>query len=109
MKKSIILIATLIAGLALFSVSCEVVPQESCEQEMFCNDTEEVTACCTEGADCVFKYNGVEYPDTEQGMIDLINALDCTDAKSDCFEQEKVYMMDQLRSLMTRAHDGLGK
>ena len=109
MRKTLILLTLLLGGLAVFSLSCELENIESCEQELFCDGTKEVTACCVMGGDCVYTYNGVDYPDTEQGMADLLVALDCANAKSDCYEEELFFLEEQLKALMARAHDGLQK
>jgi len=47
---------------------------EECTADEFCS--EPVTACCTDGT-CVYEYDGVEYPDTDQGLSDLSDAIGC--------------------------------
>lgn len=106
MKKKIFFMSLLLAGafaIAALNTACEEDPKEACEQDLFCYDTVEVTACCTDGADCYYTYGGVEYPDTDQGLLDLIAALDCTSTKSATINGENIEMIARLQALLEEA------
>ena len=77
MKKGAYLFLAIIAvTLSTVWYSCEEKPpEETCLADDYCEIT--VTVCCDDDNVCVFKYNGKEYPDTEQGMTDLLDDLNC--------------------------------
>ncbi|MFC2151061.1 hypothetical protein ACFLSE_00925 [Bacteroidota bacterium] len=102
MKKLLLILTFVLTG-AIFVVntSCEDDPKEACEQDLFCDDTVEVTACCTDGANCYYTYNGINYPDTDQGLLDLIEALDCS-TKSVSIDGDD-YMVVRLQALLEEA------
>jgi len=103
MKKKLFVLVLLFIGafaVATMNTGCEDDPKEACEQDLFCDDTIEVTACCTDGKDCYYTYNGVEYPDTDQGLADLAAALDC--AKS-ATKSEQNFIMVKLQALLESA------
>ena len=104
MKKKIFVLSTLIIG-AIFAIitSCEKDPVEACEQDLFCDGTTEVTACCTDGADCYYTYNGIEYPDTQEGLADLVAALGCATTKSMAIDGENSDMVIRLQALLEEA------
>jgi hypothetical protein len=105
MKKTFIIIAfAILGGTLALNTGCELDPEETCQQDMFCDGTVSVTACCTDGEDCYYSYKGKKYPDTEQGLADLIDALDCTTAKkSASFEEQKAFLVARLKYLIEDA------
>lgn len=104
MKKSIFIISMLLLGAVVaLNTGCEEDPKESCEQDLFCDSTVEVTACCTDGADCYYTYNGQNYPDTQQGLQDLIAALDCTTTKSASLEEANEELGHRLQAMLEEA------
>jgi len=102
-KKVFILSLLLIAAIITVHTACEQDPIEACEQDLFCDGTVEVTACCTDGEDCYYTYNGQEYPDTEQGLLDLIAALDCPTKKSISVDGINEDMITHLQALIEDA------
>lgn len=108
MKKKVFVLVLLLMGafsLAVINTGCEDDPKEACEQDLFCDDTVEVTACCTDGEDCYYTYGGVEYPDTEQGLIDLLEALNCESTKSASVENGRDYVIARLEALLEEARE----
>ena len=106
MKKKLFFISLLFVGaisMIVLNTACEDDPKEACEQDMFCDDTVEVTACCTDGKDCYYTYNGVDYPDTNEGLADLIEALDCAKSKSVSIDGPNAEMIARLQELLERA------
>jgi hypothetical protein len=68
---------------------------------MFCDNSVKVTACCTDGKDCYFTYDGKKYPDTEEGMDRLIQDINCTTAKNFTSVAEKnAYFYQRLQWLV---------
>jgi len=107
MKKKFLILTLIFAGalVALYS-GCEEDPIEECVQEEICPEAPEVTACCTDGADCVFTYNGYEYPDTDEGYNRLIDSLGCgSSKKSESLNKENDYLFSQLQSLLEKARE----
>jgi len=105
--KSIIGIA-LIACMPFTFSSCEETGDESCEQQdmnevMNCGAEKNVEVCCTEGADCVYKYNGTEYADNVEGLNNLADALGCTYKSSPAYEDEKALIIKYLKELKDKA------
>ncbi len=101
MKKGLFLLTLLfIGGAILLNTGCEEDPKEACEQDMFCDGEVAVTACCTDGEDCYFTYNGKNYPDTAEGIEDLIADLNCTTTKAAAEEDEHTFIYAQLESLV---------
>lgn len=106
MKKKIVFISMLLIGAAsmvVLNTACEEDPKEACEQDLFCDDTMEVTACCTDGSDCYYTYNGVDYPDTAEGLSNLVEALDCTTTKSVTIDGPNGEMVARLQALLEEA------
>lgn len=105
MRKGLIIFTMLfIAGVAAVNTGCEEEPLEACEQDLFCDGTVEVTACCTDGQDCYYTYNGVDYPDTNEGITNLIEALDCTTAKKASMEDDAyAYTFARLKTMLEEA------
>ena len=55
MKKSLAFITMMLFGaIIIMHVGCEMEPQETCQQDKFCDGTVSVTACCTNGEDCYY-------------------------------------------------------
>jgi hypothetical protein len=102
MKKTFVIIAILlIGGVVALTTGCEDDPKEACQQDMFCDGTVSVTACCTEGEDCYYTYNGNEYPDTDEGLTQLIEDLDCTTTKStEHMEGDELSIRERLEWLL---------
>ena len=101
----LLLLPVVALGLVFFlHISCKSNPLESCEQDEICTG-KSVTACCTEGAACVYTYNGKKY--TESEMDQLSKDLGCTSKKSACYEDELAELRSRLEALMERAHSGL--
>lgn len=103
MKKIIFIFAALtITFVAVHLYSCEDDPKETCKQDEFC-DAKMVTTCCTDN-DCVYKYNGVEYTESEED--DLAEILSCTvpsaGLKSGNLEDETAEIKARLRALMAK-------
>ncbi len=98
--------------LAVSYSSCEKDSGESCEQQdmnqiLNCGAETNVEVCCTTGAGCVYKYNGVEYPDTNAGLNNLADALGCTYKSSPNYDKEKDIIIEHLISLKDRAWSGV--
>lgn len=103
---------TIIGLLAFTYSSCEKTSDESCEQQdmneiLNCGAEKNVEVCCTTGAGCVYKYNGVEYPDNSTGLNQLADALGCTYKSSPAYDQEKEIIIKHLISLKDRASSSL--
>ncbi len=106
-----------IAIIALIPVAfsgCEDTPEdtidESCEQQDMneiydCGAEKNVEVCCVSGADCVYKYNGVDYPDTDTGLNNLADALGCTYKSSDDYEEQNALLIKSLIALKERARN----
>ncbi|MFY0627430.1 MAG: hypothetical protein JXR07_14105 [Reichenbachiella sp.] len=88
----------LIVFSAFFLTFCGEEDEETCSADDFCSETVTVTVCCTDGS-CVYQYDGEEYPDTDQGLDDLTDALACTTAKSE--------LIPSLRTLAAGVRNGL--
>lgn len=104
--KKILFILTLVtigAFIALNTGCKDDDPVEACEQDLFCDNTVEVTACCTDGEDCYYTYEGVKYSDTDQGLRDLVEALDCSTTKSISVDGPNADMVIKLKSLLESA------
>ena len=107
--KPLVTIAILIL---LSFTACEKVTDENCEQYdmneiLNCDSETNVEVCCVSGADCVYKYNGVEYSDTSSGLNDLADALGCTYKSSANYEEEKQLIIKHLIALRERACNGI--
>ncbi len=91
--------------------SCETTPAESCEQQdmndiMSCGAEKIVEVCCTEGAACVYHFNGKDYPDSSDGLNDLADALGCNYKSSEANEAQRELIIKHLIELMERARYG---
>lgn len=109
--KSILGIALAIIVLLSFS-ACEKAATESCEQQdmneiLNCGGEKNVEVCCEAGLSCVYKFNGVEYPDTSSGLNDLAEALGCAKKKSSDYDNQKQMIIEYLISLKEQASAGL--
>ncbi len=109
--KSLITITIVI----LFSLSfsaCEKSSDESCEQQdmseiLNCGSEKNVEVCCTTDSDCVYKYDGQDYPDTEEGLNDLSDALGCNYKSSVKNDEQKQLIIKHLIALKDLACNGL--
>ena len=105
--------AVLIIALISFSQSaCEKADNESCEQQdmneiLNCGSEKNVEVCCVTGSGCVYKYNGQDYPDTQEGLNDLADVLGCTYKSSANNEDEKKLIISNLISLKDKAWAGV--
>ncbi len=102
MRKAIAIIKLmLVGGFLLMNASCEQEAKETCQQDVFCDGSVTVTASCTNGKDCYFTYNGEKYPDTEEGIDNLINDLNCSTAKNfSSVEEKNAYFYQRLQWLV---------
>lgn len=108
--KSFMAIA-MIALIPFVFTACEDTSAESCEQQdmnevLNCGVEKNVEVCCTEGAACVYKYNGTEYADTNEGLTDLADALNCTYKSSVDYQEQKDLIIKLLIDLKDRARIG---
>lgn len=104
MKKGFLIFSLLLLGSLIFIITnCEKDPAEYCEQDEICTD-KFVTVCCTEDQ-CVYKYNGNEYPDSNEGRDQLAEALGCPSTKSTSYENDMTAIIIQLQELMDKVHE----
>ena len=102
----------LIAAVPVFYSGCtDDGSDESCEQQdmneiLTCDGETNVEVCCVAGADCVYKFNGEEYPDTAQGLNDLADALGCTYKSVEAQTSEKAFIIQKLEELRDKARFG---
>jgi len=92
--------------------ACEDSLTESCEEQdmneiLDCGSEKNVEVCCETGSDCVYKYDGLEYPDTTEGLTDLADALGCTYKSSDGYDEEMQLIISTLIELKERALVGV--
>lgn len=97
--------------ISLASPACEKAAAESCEQQdmnevLNCGTEKNVEVCCVTGEPCVYKYNGIEYPDTDAGLNNLADALGCNYKSSDENNEQKQLIITQLIALRDRACAG---
>lgn len=108
--KSFMVIA-LIAIMPFVLTSCEPTGESCAQQDMnevlTCDAEKNVEVCCTEGADCVYKYNGTDYPDTEDGLTNLADALDCTYKSSVDSKEQRKLIIKLLIELKNKAKAGI--
>jgi len=98
----------LIALIPLAFSGCEDSSDESCEQQdmneiLTCDGEKNVEVCCTAGADCVYKFNGTDYPDTETGLNNLADALGCTYKSADDYDEQNALIIKTLIALREKA------
>jgi len=108
--KSVIAIA-FIALLAIPYSSCNKEDEESCEQQdmnevLNCGEEKNVEVCCVSGSSCTYKYDGNEYPDTDQGLNDLADALGCSYKGSAEYEAQQIIIKAELLKLRDLASCG---
>lgn len=108
--KSFLAIA-FISVLALPYNSCQKADEESCEQQdmnevLNCGEEKNVEVCCVSGSSCTYKYNGTEYPDTDQGLNDLADALGCSYKGSADYETQQEIIKTELLKLRDLASCG---
>jgi hypothetical protein len=78
-KKLFLLPLLLITLLSIVQYGCETDPEEVCEEYAACDVS--ATACCTDETNCYYKYNGITYPDTDEGLAALLEAM-CPEASA---------------------------
>ena len=81
MKKVLYTLSVIATTFILLTIyRCETDPDEICKLDPnpICED-KNVTTCCTED-ECVYKYNGKEYPDSDEGRIQLAKDMGCSSA-----------------------------
>jgi hypothetical protein len=105
--KSIAAIA-IIALISLSIPACEKEEDESCEQQdmnevLNCGEEKNVEVCCVSGSACTYKYNGTEYPDTNEGLSNLADALGCSYKSTDDYEKQKQIIIEHLVNLKNLA------
>lgn len=103
-KKLLYLGLSFITAALLFTISCgEEDDDETCGEEDIC-DGKTVTACCSTDNSgdyaCVYKYNGVEYPESE--IDDLADVLGCSSTKSTNYDEDNEYVIAALEALMEK-------
>jgi|GEM_PF-1509792 len=108
--KSLVAIA-IIALISLPFSACEDTASESCEQQdmneiLECGAEKNVEVCCTTDADCIYKYDGQDYPDTNEGLTDLADALGCTYKGSADYKEQHELIIKNLVALKERARVG---
>jgi hypothetical protein len=104
-----------LAIITLISLSfsaCEKAANESCEQQdmnqiLNCGSEKNVEVCCTTNSACVYKYNGIEYPDTEAGRNNLSDALGCNYKNSANYDEQKQLIIKHLIALKEKAANGV--
>lgn len=102
-------IALTIITIVIVPISgCTETPIESCEQQdmnqiLDCGVEKNVEVCCETGADCVYKYAGQDYPDTQAGLNDLADALGCDYKSSVDMAAQKELIIKSLKALRHRA------
>jgi len=102
----------MIALIPLAYSGCESTDDESCEQQdmnaiMDCGSEKNVEVCCTSGSECVYKFDGLDYPDTTTGLNDLADALGCTYKSADENEVDKALVIQHLIAMKERALEGI--
>jgi len=88
--------------------SCNDVITETCEQQdmnevLNCDSEKIVEVCCETGTACVYKYNGQDYPDTDEGLSNLADALGCTYKSTVVNSKQKELIIQTLISLKEKA------
>ncbi len=101
-----------IAIISLSYTGCEKTADDSCEQQdmnqiLDCGSEKNVEVCCTTGASCVYKYNGQEYPDTNEGLNNLADALGCNYKSSAEKAEQKQLIIKHLIALKDKASSGV--
>jgi len=109
--KSLLAIAVF-ASFSLPISSCNDAVTESCEQQdmseiLNCDSEKNVEVCCETGAACVYKYNGQEFPDTQQGLSALADSLGCTYKSAFVDNDQKELIIKDLIELKNQAKFGL--
>lgn len=107
-----VLFSMLIALVPMLYYGCDSSgDDESCEQQdmseiLTCDGEKNVEVCCVAGSDCVYKFDGQEYPDTEQGLNNLADALGCTYKSIEAQDAEKNLIIEELVKLREKARLG---
>jgi hypothetical protein len=103
-KTGLFISALLIAVLVTTWYSCETDPKETCEQDEICT-AKFVTYCCTNN-ECVYKYDGKEYP--EDQIDQLTSDLGCGTTsivlKSAGDQDDFQFVVEKLKALKARVH-----
>ena len=100
----------IIAMVPLSFSGCEDTDDSSCEQQdmneiLTCGSEKNVEVCCTAGADCTYKYDGVDYPDTDTGLTNLADALGCTYKSADDYDEQNELIIEALIALKEKARN----
>ena len=109
--KSLVAIA-IIASISFPISSCQEAITETCEQQdmneiLNCDAEKIVEVCCETGVACVYKYNGQDYPDTEEGLNNLADALGCTYKSAIFNNNQKELIIKNLIELKEKARYSL--
>lgn len=109
--KSVLAIMLIATIPVVYSGCADDGDNESCAQQdmneiLTCGGETNVEVCCVSGADCVYKFNGQEYPDTNQGLNDLADALGCTYKSAEAQAAEKDLIIEKLEALREEARPG---
>jgi hypothetical protein len=102
MKNKILLLPLLLFGLLIaVQYGCEPTTDESCESfnPPQCSAPDDATVCC-DGDQCYYTYQGQTYPDTDQGMEDLIKDMCGTTAN---LQGIKMLLSEQTKRLLIEA------
>ena len=107
MKKTILLLCVIFSGILVATwYACESDPEEYCEQDLICE--EYVTVCCT-GDVCVYKFDGKEYPDTDEGVNQLAEDMGCGTTsivtEDGILKKNFSGIIDQLKAFMNRVRE----
>ncbi len=102
----------IITLISLSFSACEKAASESCEQKdmnevLECGEEKNVEVCCTTDSACVYKYDGIEYPDTPVGLNNLADALGCTYKSSANYDEQKQLIIKHLIALKDLANNGV--
>ena len=105
MKKIYYLVSALVVATFIgFIYSCETDPDESCNKDEICTD-KFVTVCCTDD-ECVYKYDGKEYADTEESRDALAIEMGCSVSTLKSYKQDLNAIKIRLQDLMNRTKAG---
>ncbi len=104
--------AIVFVAIVSFTITaCTDNPTENCEQQdmneiLNCGVEKNVEVCCETGASCVYTYNGTDYPDTQQGLNDLADALGCDYKSAEVSDSQKQLIIKNLIELKDKARLG---
>ena len=107
MKHKILLLPLLLFGLLIaVQYGCDPTEEESCESfnPPQCSAPDDATICCDNDV-CYYTYQGQTYPDTDQGMEDLITAM-CGNRTN--VQGIKMLLSEQTKKLLLEAQSCSG-